>query len=181
VPGREQHNADYGGKSRHGDHNLVDRARPPVFKSRQNTYRDTTVVNSALMRRLSGGRSNRVAAYQATLYYMEIIALMFALLFLYGKLASIIAGIVLSAALTYHVIQLYFGKKQHRMVQLYIIDLHAAFAAGYLVYHALAGMDAGAGAALVPAMRALILASELPLLFLLTGSQAEQDRPSWTG
>jgi hypothetical protein len=133
------------------------------------------MINSATLRRFAGGRSNRVAAYQATLYYMEIIALMFALLFLYGKLASVMAGICLSTALTYHIIQLYFGKNPHRIIQLCIIDLHAAFAAGYLVYHALAGIDAGAGASLVPAMRALILASEVPLLFLLTGSGAAQD------
>ena len=86
-------------------------------------------------------RIHQLAAYLVTLYYLEIISLMFGLLFLYGKAVSIIAGIVLSLLLAYHIIQLYLKNDLHRKIQLFIIDIHAPFAAGYLFYNIAQGIE----------------------------------------
>lgn len=117
-------------------------------------------------------RAGKVSAYMATLYYLEIIALMFGLLFLYGKAVSIMAGSALTLLLTYHIIRLYLGSDLHRKIQLAVIDLHAAFAAGFLFY-ALA-QAAPIDPASLPLLltRTAILACEVPLLLLLTGDSA---------
>lgn len=54
-------------------------------------------------------RIHQISAYIATLYYLEIVFLMFGILFLYGKAAAIITGGLLALVLTYHVIQLFSG------------------------------------------------------------------------
>jgi hypothetical protein len=119
-------------------------------------------------------RIHLLAAYGAVLYFFEIIFLMFGLLFLYGKVVSITAGVILSLLLAYHVIQVYYRKKVHRAIQLWVIDFHAAFAAGYLFYCAAGGAGSDPGTPLVIAARALILACELPLLYFLAGSEAAE-------
>jgi hypothetical protein len=117
-------------------------------------------------------RINQLAAYMATLYYLEIISLMFALLFLYGKAVSIIAGAVLTFLLTYHIIQLYLKNGRHRKIQLFIIDIHAPFAIGYLFYNIAQSMEVDLLALFIMLVRAFLLACEIPMLFSLTGKDA---------
>lgn len=116
-------------------------------------------------------RIHQVSAYIATLYYLEIVFLMFGLLFLYGKAAAIIAGGLLALILTYHVIQLFFRNRLHRRLQLCLIDLHAAFAAGYLFYSAVQGVDTAPASLVILITRTLLLACELPLLYYLSGEE----------
>ncbi len=116
-------------------------------------------------------RIHQLTAYVATLYYFEIIFLMFGLLFLYGPAVSIAAGALLSLLLAYHIIQLYYRKKAHRVIQLCLIDLHAAFAAGYLFYCIAGGAGSDPGTPLVIAVRSFLLACEIPLLYFLSGSE----------
>ncbi len=116
-------------------------------------------------------RIHQISAYIVTLYYLEIVFLMFGLIFLYGKAASITAGILLTLLLTYHIIQLFFKNSLHRKIQLYLIDIHAAFAAGYLFYNALQGVDTTPAALIILITRSLILACELPLLYYLSGDE----------
>lgn len=118
------------------------------------------------------GKAHRLGAYIATLYYIEIIILMIMLVFIYGKIAAVLAGVILSLALAYHIIQLYYKNDLHRKIQLAMIDAHAAFAAGYLFYFAWPGIEADALGPFIIAARSLILACELPLLFLLTTDEA---------
>jgi len=119
-------------------------------------------------------RIHQLTAYVATLYYFEIIFLMFGLLFLYGPAVSITTGALLSLLLAYHIIQVYFRKNIHRVIQLCIIDLHAAFAAGYLFYCVAGGAGSDPGTPLVIAVRSLLLACEVPLLYFLSGSEAAE-------
>ncbi|HNW26907.1 MAG TPA: hypothetical protein PKN50_00405 [Spirochaetota bacterium] len=114
-------------------------------------------------------RIHQISAYIATLYYLEIVFLMFGLLFLYGKAVSIIAGILLTLALTYHVIQLFLKNRLHRKLQLWLMDFHAAFSAGFLFFNAVQGVDMAPGALIVLITRTLHLACELPLIFYLSG------------
>jgi hypothetical protein len=113
-------------------------------------------------------RVHQYTAYISTLYFFEILYLMIALLFLYGKTASIIAGAVLSLLLAYHIIQIYFKKPLHRKLQLYLMDLHAAFVIGYLFASAASGIDTGGLAVIVHIIRSLTLVLELPLIIVLT-------------
>ena len=117
------------------------------------------------------GRIHQISAYIATLYYLEIVFLMFGLLFLYGKAVSIIAGLLLTLVLTYHIIQLFFRNRLHRKLQLCLIDIHAAFAAGYLFYNAVQGIDTAPAALIILIARTLLLACELPLLYCLSGEE----------
>jgi len=117
-------------------------------------------------------RIHQLAAYLVTLYYLEIISLMFGLLFLYGKAVSIIAGAFLSLLLAYHIIQLYLKNNLHRKIQLFIIDVHAPFAVGYLFYNIAQGMEVEMVSLFIIIVRVLILAYEIPLLFILTGEDA---------
>ncbi len=129
------------------------------------------------LHRVSGpvrGRIHRVAAYQMTLYFFEILYLMIALLFMYGKAVSIAVGAALSLLLAVHIVQMYFKKNRNRLIQLFIIDLHAAFAIGYLFGTAARGADADPAAALILATRTLTLAMELPLAFFLSGSATRE-------
>jgi hypothetical protein len=119
-------------------------------------------------------RIHQLAAYMATLYYLEIISLMLGLLFLYGKAVSIIAGVVLSLLLAYHIIQLYFKNGLHRKIQLFIIDIHAPFAVGYLIYNIAQGAEIDMLALFIILVRTFLLACEIPLLFCLTGKDAAE-------
>lgn len=120
------------------------------------------------------GRINRISAYIVTLYYLEIVFLMFGLLFLYGRTAAIAVGVILTLLLTYHIIQLYFRKSLHRKLQLWLIDVHAAFAAGYLFYSAVQGIDSSPAALLILVTRSVLLACEFPLLFCLSGDEGAE-------
>jgi hypothetical protein len=116
-------------------------------------------------------RIHQISAYIVTLYYLEIVFLMFGLLFLYGKAVSILTGVVLTLLLTYHIIQLFFRNSLHRKLQLYLIDIHASFAAGYLFYNAVQGFDTAPAALIILLARSLLLACELPLLYCLSGDE----------
>ncbi len=117
------------------------------------------------------GRPGRLIPYILTLYYVEIIFIMFGLLFIYGRAVSIATGSLLSIFWAYHIIRFHFGNELHRKIQIYVIDLHAAFTAGYLFYCAVHGIDGDPAAPFILAARILILACELPLLWILTGDK----------
>lgn len=71
--------------------------------------------------------------YIATLYYAEILYIMFFINFLYGKLLSVTAGISLSVLLTLHVIRLFYKKNFNRKLQLYLMDFHCAYSSAYFI------------------------------------------------
>ncbi len=119
-------------------------------------------------------RIHQVSAYIATLYYLEIVFLMFGLLFLYGRAAAIIVGLLLTLLLTYHIIQLFFKNSLHRKLQLYLIDIHAAFAMGYLFYNAAQGLDRAPSALIILIARSMLLACELLLFYYLAGDEGAE-------
>ncbi len=118
------------------------------------------------------------AAYVAVLYYVDIIAVMFSLLFIYGKPFAVITGVILSLALTAHIIGLAFRAKASRVAQLVITDIHAAYSVMVLAVLVSAG-PASALAAASLAYRLLVLVAEVPLVFVLTdGDVASTFGPS---
>ncbi|OHD69432.1 MAG: hypothetical protein A2W19_05860 [Spirochaetes bacterium RBG_16_49_21] len=115
-------------------------------------------------------RAHQYTAYITTLYYFEVVYLMLGILFLYGKTASILCGSTLSLVLAYHIIRIFFKNGLHRKIQLYLIDVHAAFVIGYLFSSSAAGIDAGGIMVILYIIRSITLFLELPLIFFLTRS-----------
>ena len=115
---------------------------------------------------------NRVAAYTATLYYLEILFIMLGLLPLYGKTAAVITGLVLTALLTVHIIFLFLNRTGSRIVHMFIIDLHAALTLTFLAWVFFRLEGGGPVMAAIIIIRAAILLSEVPVLFLLTGTRS---------
>jgi hypothetical protein len=113
-------------------------------------------------------RIHQYTAYVMTLYYFEIIYLMFKILFLYGKAAAVLTGSALSLALAYHIIRIFFKSGLHRKLQLYIIDLHAAYVIGFLFATLKAGADMGVMESAVTVIRSATLLLEVPLIYFLT-------------
>jgi hypothetical protein len=120
-------------------------------------------INDAFEKRI-----HQYTAYVMTLYYFEIIYLMFKILFLYGKAAAVLTGSALSLALAYHIIRIFFKSGLHRKIQLYIIDLHAAYVIGFLFASSAAGADWGTTGSAITVIRSLTLLLELPLIYFLT-------------
>jgi hypothetical protein len=72
-------------------------------------------------------------SYFDVLYFFEIINLMFLLLMTYGKFISIVSGIILSVLLSLQIINLYFKKEINRKIQLYLMDIHAAYSIPFII------------------------------------------------
>ena len=73
-------------------------------------------------------KSTECAAFFDLYYFVEIINVIFIVSFLYGTYIAAAAGLMLSALLTFHIIRLYFDKPYTRIIQLFVMDIHAAYA-----------------------------------------------------
>lgn len=73
------------------------------------------------------------ASYFDVLFYFEIINLMFLLLIIYGKFISIATGSILSVLLSLQIINLYFKKETNRKIQLFLMDIHAAYSIPFII------------------------------------------------
>ncbi|HOO73555.1 MAG TPA: hypothetical protein PK926_17480 [Spirochaetota bacterium] len=111
-----------------------------------------------------------ITAFAATLYFFEIINIMFLLVLLFGKVVSVIVGILLSIMLTFHVILLNSGRQASRKLQLYIMDIHAALALASLASFWVYSHDINLLNIIQVAIRSFILAVEIPLIIFLTDS-----------
>ena len=88
-----------------------------------------------LLKKISSLEENvpLLVPYFATLYFVEILYFMFILLLVYGKAVSAVSGVIFSLFLTWHIIGLYLHKNIFRKVHLFVMDIHIAFSAGYLI------------------------------------------------
>jgi hypothetical protein len=115
---------------------------------------------------------NLVAAYGATLLYLEIIYIMIVMLFLFGKAAAIIAALSLTAVYSAQLIRVYFKSNTGRIMQLLLMELHSAYSAAFIFNYLYLGSSADAVSLLIVLARSIILAVEIPLIFLLSGDRA---------
>jgi len=120
------------------------------------------------MQKIIINNSNRITAYFSTLYYFEIIYFMFILLILYGKPVSVIAGFTMTILITIHIVQLYFKKNINRKIQLFIMDIHIAYAGAYLINIMKLGFEINVLTLSIIFIRSIIIICEIPLLFILT-------------
>lgn len=86
-------------------------------------------------------RAFKIVSYFNLLYFIEIINLMFLLLIMFGKVISIIAGLILALLLSLHIILLYFKKERNRKIQLYLMDVHLAYSIPFLIIFLLYSND----------------------------------------
>ena len=78
-------------------------------------------------------RAFKIVSYFNLLYFIEIINLMFLLLIMFGKVISIITGLILALLLSLHIILLYFKNERNRKIQLYLMDVHLAYSIPFLI------------------------------------------------
>ncbi len=109
-----------------------------------------------------------VTAYCATLYYMEIISLMFTMALLFGKTPAVALGLIFSAVLSLHIILLNSGRNASRIMHLFLMDLHAALSVSSLASFWLLGSQVNAFNIVQITVRSVIFVIELPLIFALT-------------
>lgn len=117
-------------------------------------------------------RALRTMPYLTTLYYIEIIYLMFILLLAFGKTVSVSAGFLLAFLLTVHIIMLNSGKKSSSKIQLLIMDIHGAYSITFLSVAAYHYTEIHAAAIAIIIMRSLLLAWELLSICVLTSDNA---------
>ncbi|MCU0846729.1 MAG: hypothetical protein MUD12_02440 [Spirochaetes bacterium] len=113
-------------------------------------------------------RINLVTAYFSTLYFCEIIFMMFGLLLVYGKTISVIAGFTLSTLLAVQIVMVFYRKNRNRKIQLFVMDFHIAYSFSFLANTLLYGFDSNPATAAMIIVRLLILLIEVPLAYFLT-------------
>ncbi len=116
-------------------------------------------------------RGNLVAAYAATLLYLEIIYIMTVILFLWGKAASIIAAVILTIAYSAQLIGVYFKNNFNRTLQLLIMELHSAYSAAFIFNYLYQDTPLNYLSLAIILARSVLLAVEIFLIFLLTSEK----------
>ena len=106
--------------------------------------------------------------YSATLFYIEIIYMMFMAGFLYGKVAAVVSGVMLSILLTFQVIALFGRINISRKIQLFIMDVHLAYSVAFIFNRLLSDFPLSAGDIAMSVFRGGAAVIELPMIILLT-------------
>ncbi len=109
-----------------------------------------------------------ITAYMSTAYYIEIIYMMFIISMLAGKTIAIITGALLSILLAVHSISIYQKKTASRVIQLFIMDIHAAIAVVSLKSFLQVSITHGAADTFIVIFRTVFFFVEIALIFLLT-------------
>lgn len=112
-----------------------------------------------------------IGAYFSTLYYLEIIYLMVIVLFVFGKTVAVICGILMTLALTAHILRFFNRRRGSRMTQLIMMDVHASVAAAFVITMILRGSEFTPATGIILALRVVILTGEIPLIYLLSGKE----------
>ena len=111
---------------------------------------------------------NKITAFGATTFYIEIMYVMFAFMFIYGKWTAVIIGLILSVLLTFHIIYLYMNKNFSRMTHLFLIDIHAALSFAYIINTIAYPFEGKALEITIFASRLISCVLEIPLIWFLT-------------
>lgn len=112
-----------------------------------------------------------VVSYFNIVYYFEIINFMILLFFIFGKIPAVLAGLVFALLLSWHIIMLFFRKKNHRKIQLFLMDIHIAISAGIIIRTITAPSDLSTLHASLLALRIIIVIFELLLIIILTDEE----------
>lgn len=113
-------------------------------------------------------KSGKIIPYVATLYYFEIIYLMFMLNFLIGKLLAVASGICLAVLLSFQIVALFNRRNLSRKIQLFLMDIHFAYSAAFVFSKAAADYSLSGGDIAITVYRGITALIELPLIIILT-------------
>ncbi len=113
-------------------------------------------------------RAGELIPYIATLYYFEIIYFMFMANFIFGKIAATLSGFALGIFLSCHIVALFNMKNLNRKVQLFLMDVHFAYSAGFILSRIFSDMNLSGIDIAVTAFRVGIAILELPMIIILT-------------
>ena len=114
---------------------------------------------------------NQVTAYLTTLYFVEIIYIMFVLFIFVNKYIAIITGLILAVLLTMHILLLYYKNNLSRKIHLFLIDIHAAYTISYLINLFFQNINLQIATVILIIVRFFILLIELPLIYFLTNEK----------
>jgi len=122
------------------------------------------MINSNFFRERAGS----IIPYIATLYYVEIIYLMFVLNFLFGKISSVVSGIALAVFLSFQIVSLFNRRDLSRKIQLFLMDIHFACSAAFVFSRITADFTLSGGDVAVTIFRGAAAIIELPMIIILT-------------
>lgn len=109
-----------------------------------------------------------ITAFFTTLYYLEIIFIMFNLVLVMGKVIAVLTGFILAGLLTVHIINLNSRSNISRIIQLIILDIHAAATVSFIPGFWFYNIDFNAVSLSMLIVRCFMAALEIPLIYLLT-------------
>ncbi len=112
--------------------------------------------------------------YLPALYYIEIIYAMFALFMSAGKFPGIIIGFLFGILLSVHIVFLYFRKNFSRIIQLILLDIHAAYSGAFIINFIASGMNFNTATSLLFSFRLLMLIIEVPMIFYLSSDRVKR-------
>ena len=112
-------------------------------------------------------------AYAGVFYFMEIIYFMVAMAFLYGRVPAVVTGLTLSALLCLQLIGLAMRKEPFRKAQLFLMEIHAAYSIPFIIGALSGGLSAGGYDLIFTSLRMLLVAVEIPGLYILTDDRAK--------
>lgn len=113
-------------------------------------------------------RSGSIIPYIATLYYVEIIYLMFVLNFLLGKVLAVTSGITLAVLLSFQIVALFSRRDLSRKIQLFLMDIHFAYSIAFIFSRFFSGFALSGGDTAVLVYRGIAALVELPMIIILT-------------
>ena len=127
------------------------------------------------MKRWMKGRLHLAVAYGDVLYYLEIIYAMIALNFLAGKPVAVVMGILCGLLLSAHIIMIYQRHPVSRTIQLFIMDVHLAYAVPYFIGGILFGLGLRPLDYIFIAARACLAVFDALAIYLLTDEDLSGD------
>ncbi len=117
------------------------------------------------------GRLHAVVAYGDIMYFFEIIYVMIALNFLAGKPFAVIIGVLFALLLSAHIILIYQRNAVSRKIQLFMMDVHLAYAVPYFIGGMIFGLELRPFDYVFFIVRACLVAFEAFALYLLTDEE----------
>ena len=113
-------------------------------------------------------RAGSIMPYIATLYYVEIIYLMFVLNFLLGKAVAVTSGLALAILLSFQIVALFSRRNLSRKIQLFLMDIHFAYSIAFIFSRIVTGFTLSGGDIAVILFRGIAALAELPMIIILT-------------
>jgi hypothetical protein len=112
--------------------------------------------------------------YMASLYYIEIIYAMFTLFMTAGKIPGIIIGFIFGVSLSVHIVFLYFRKNFSRIIQLVLLDLHAAYSGAFIINFIASGTAFNPATVMLFSFRFIMFIIEVPMIFYLSSEKVKK-------